>query len=95
LNFKYIALDNPNIKLVRSTSDSTWNYERIAKPSKPKTEEKEIPSEEPSKFALNIKYFEIKGLKLIYSDSISNAVQQEHFNKCKYTKSEFSSFSIY
>lgn len=71
LNFKYIALDNPNIKLVRSTSDSTWNYERIAKPSKPKTEEKEIPSEEPSKFALNIKYFEIKGLKLIYSDSIS------------------------
>ncbi|HPI19133.1 MAG TPA: hypothetical protein PKY56_02080 [Candidatus Kapabacteria bacterium] len=70
LNFKYIGLDNPNIKLVRSTTDSTWNYEHIAKPSKPKIEEKKIPSKEPSKFALNIKYFEIKGLKLIYSDSI-------------------------
>lgn len=71
LNFKYIGLDNPNIKLFRSTSDSTWNYERIAKPSKPKIEGKEIPSKEPSKFALNIKYFEIKGLNFIYSDSIS------------------------
>lgn len=69
LNISLLSLENTSLKLSRSNTDSVWNYEKIAKPSpRPAVED---TSEAAGDFAMKVKYLAIKGLNLIYCDSVS------------------------
>ena len=69
LNISLLSLENTSLKLSRSNTDSVWNYEKIAKPSpRPAVED---TSEAAADFAMKVKYLAIKGLNLIYYDSLS------------------------
>ncbi|MEJ5245077.1 MAG: hypothetical protein WHV28_05145 [Bacteroidota bacterium] len=68
-----IVLNEPNIKLLRRKSDSTWNYDRIAEASKD-------TNSTQSKLQIIAKSIQIKSGKFCYIDSLKTSPYSMKFN---------------
>ena len=83
-----IYLDNPRIKLLKSLTDSSWNYTHIVKPS---TDTAQKSQGEPTRLFLDLKKIHLSHASLIMRDS---TVAEACSNKLNVANMEFDNFFI-